>query len=301
MALKRCLQLHTQLISEQLPGVDTIWIIGDTFVDNTYDTIFRQISENESFAKANFEIKKMASNRYHSNYTSALGRIRNTFAKMINQNDRLPKFVVIVLENDVTMSISDACPDGEFHDTCRRMAKWLINEVRKLFMTKNDYLPKRGKRETKLVWIIPTRHDNYNDDFDRKVFGKYIQEFARFYENNIALELKQLWDCHENNIFDNRVKRFTNDGLYTFYRALDRTIWYADTIINKSVSRKPGREVERKLTKSTKYQYVPDDAEQRPSREREGSTPSFFKRKRDDSRKFSKSKRRKLPAPSKRL
>ena len=199
----------------------------------------------------------------------------------------------MILENDVTMSISDACPDDEFKETCKRMAKWIINEARKLITAKNDYMPKRGKRETKMVWILPTRHDNYNDDFDRKIFGQYLEEYARFYENNIALELKQLWDRHENNLFDNRVKRFTNDGLYVFWRAVDRTIWYANTIINKSVSKKPGREVERKLTKSTKYQYVPKDAGSR------AGTPPFFKRKRDDSkRRNTSAKKRRLPPPS---
>ena len=222
-------------------------------VEESYDRTFKNFTDDDSYAKATFEIRVKSSKEYGSLIPSAAGRIRNNVARALSEYVSLPKFIIMITEFDVLKRIkTNNMNETEARKLCFRLVRWLVNEVRKMLAAHNDYLPKKAKRETKVVWLVPTLHQNYynHENQLRIVFGQSLLSYTRRVENNLALELKQIWDESENGLYMLEQRRFTSDGLVAFWRALDRTIRYADTIINKNITtRKPGRDVEMKREK----------------------------------------------------
>ena len=229
-------------------GVDSIWIIGDEAINETYQHTFGNFSEDDSYAKSTFEVRAKTSKEYGSYLRSAAGRIRNNVLRAINSYVSLPKFIIMVIEYDIMKKINTSnLNEKQVRNICLKLVRWLVNEVRKLLAAHNDYLPKRAKRESKVVWILPTLHHNYysHENQVRIVLGQTLQTYAAQVENNLALELKQVWDENDASLYLYEQQRYTSDGNIAFWRAMDRTIWYADTIINKNIStRKPGRDIE---------------------------------------------------------
>ena len=188
--------------------------------------------------KATFEVRGKTSKEFGSYIRSAAGRIRNNVLRAITSYVSLPKFIVIVPEYDVMRKVNTAdLNEKQVCNVCHKLIRWLVNEVRKLVTAHNDYLPKRAKRETKVVWILPTLHHNYynRENQVRIVFGQTLLSYTAQIENNLALELKQVWDENDPSLYLYEQQRFTSDGVTAFWRAMDRTIRYADMIINKNI------------------------------------------------------------------
>ena len=145
------------------------------------------------------------------------------------------------------------------------------------------------------MWILPTLHRNYYNFENqlRMVFGQTLIKYAAQIENNLALQLKQVLDEEESNLYLFDQQRFTSDGLSAFFRAVDQTIRYADTIINKNITtRKPGRDIERKRERpEDRYQQNAPGAKRYLARKPKFLNKKFKKVKKEAG------ERRRLPTP----
>ena len=88
------------LISDQVPGYFEMWITGDNFMAKSYREHFKKAGD-DFFMKRNFEIFPQCNSRYSSNNTNLLSRLQITLANAINDRIKLPKYIVIVLDNDL--------------------------------------------------------------------------------------------------------------------------------------------------------------------------------------------------------
>ena len=87
-------------------GYDELWIMGDNFAVSTYRPGFLFGCPDNSFIKANFEFKKFINSRFNSNDRNYLSRLRNTIATAINTEEKLPKVMLVVLDNDIVEDIA---------------------------------------------------------------------------------------------------------------------------------------------------------------------------------------------------
>ena len=46
-----------------------------------------------------------------------------------------------------------------------------------------------------------------------------------------VLKLKQVWDSHNENYVNEHNKQITGDGELSLWRAIDRSIWFADKVV----------------------------------------------------------------------
>ena len=115
-------------------------------IDNYFSRNFDLFTEEDSYAKATFEIKVKSSKEYGGHILSSAGRIRNNVVRAINDYVSLPKFIMIIPEYDVLRKIDTRnLSEKEVRNICFKIIRWLINEVRKLIAAHNDFLPKRAK------------------------------------------------------------------------------------------------------------------------------------------------------------
>ena len=115
----------------------------------------------------------------------------------------------------------------------------LLHEVRKLLAGHNDALPQRAKRDVYVTWILPSRHMNYKNDRLRETLANAMTNIVEIHnERNLTLGFKQNWDQYDPSIFFHDSQRYSTEGLNRFWKAFDRTVWYANVLINKAENRK---------------------------------------------------------------
>ena len=93
----------TYLFSEIPPAYKKIWILGDQFVTNSLEDYFqkRRISEYNGFMKEHFDVTGFCSSKYTSSDTNAVSRMRNILTTVMQKQPLLPKYVVIVIDDDL--------------------------------------------------------------------------------------------------------------------------------------------------------------------------------------------------------
>ena len=221
------------ILSEKIQPLDSVWMIGDEFLhENVY--IYRNMREDDTFLPANFAAKFFTSCAVGSSFTSVAARLRNSMAKALRELvTPLPKLIMFILEDDI---IRDLYTNGEQEIWIKynKICNWLCNEVRKMLAGHNDALPLNARRLVHVVWVIPTQHMNYPNNEGRKIFTTCLINKTKLQEKQHAFELRHVWDSSDNSIFLKRERRFTNAGLVAYFRALDRTLLFANTVANKT-------------------------------------------------------------------
>ena len=227
----------SKLITKKFPSIATgrikaqkrLWVIGGDFVADTAHINLRLADPATTYTTRNYDVDVTASKQFNSNNPSLLSRLRNSLAHALNACSILPHRVVIVLEDEL---INDAKADENnmLKDYSRRV-KWLMSEYRKLIDAVKDYLPPNAKVEgrPKFIWVMPTRHKNYMNNYSRRKFGQALEAQAKLVENNVALRIVQKWDYEDGNLFLFDEQRLTYDGKTELWKGVDKTIEFYDT------------------------------------------------------------------------
>ena len=218
---------------------DRIWIIGDEFANNSVNLNFTTLKEDDAYTPEHFEIKTSTSKEYGSHIRSLLGRLRNNVFLAIKKFGTLPKIMVIITEDDFVKS-TKRVDISLIENMYNKMLNWLMNEIRKLIAAYNDFLPKRCKRNPHIMWVLPTEHINHseNEASRRSIFAKCIMHITKLHTNHRGLDLKQIWDKEDSNLYIKESARITPIGTATYWRAVDRTIKFYDFIITKNEEKK---------------------------------------------------------------
>ena len=219
------------VISGYISGIEKVWIVGDEFTFRTYDEYFEQRNHKEynGFTKENYEIHGVTTSKYASVDKNIVSRIRNKFAKAIEEKKFLPKLVVIIPDDDLIRGIQT---NKEFEDTVwARLVLWVMREMKKLVEIQKDFLPNKAKRagEPKMIWVELPLNVDFTNNQDRIKFTKIIKEAASQLDGVSVLKLKQIWECDCHNYFIRNALHYTFEGLKKYWEAVDRTIRYAIT------------------------------------------------------------------------
>ena len=219
-----------------MKALRNMWVLGAAWVKETADVHFRLQGHENSYLVRNFAITTYGSIDYKSANPSLLARIRNSLVQAIEQSTMMADLVLIVLEDDVINSIKNVGDDHIGKDYQRRI-KWLMSEFRKIIEATKDYLPYNAKASGKpeFLWIIPTRHVNYRNNFYRKKFGYAIEMMTKFYEQMFALRLVQKWDFNDSNLYLREEGRHTYDGKAEMWKAVDKTVEFFVTKYQKKL------------------------------------------------------------------
>ena len=200
------------------------------------------IDPSASYTTRTYAVEVFGSVEHNSLNPSLLARVRNSLVRSINNCIILPRIIVVVLEDELLNEVKTN-DYGLSQDYSRRI-KWLMNEFRKVIDTINDYVPQNAKSTgfPKFLWISPTRHRNYKNNALRKKFGSCIEAQAKLVENTTCLRLVQKWDFNDSSIFLEQEQRFSNQGKFDFWAAVDKTIEFYDTIYNTKSCHRSKRE-----------------------------------------------------------
>ena len=234
-----------------------VWIFGDEFAHGSFENYFKR-NNNISYTKETFDVSGFFTSRFTSNDQNAISRLRNALATAITAKVHLPKFIVIVPDDNLLRYAKIAKSETSSVSMGKLINSVMLQHNRYIEIQK-EYLPSKSQCDQFpiIIWIEAPINNSFPNNEKRIKFNKSLNHIAKFHENVHVLQLKKIWDPQDSNyyVFENR--RFTVFGLGKYWEAVNATIKFADTILIKKVQRKAARaKAAEEFDGSNKYKWV---------------------------------------------
>ena len=116
-------------------------MIGDEFVAQS-----GHILENltDSYSNKNFEVRALGGSNVTNNLKDAIPRLRNTLVTAVRKHNCIPKFIVVIPEDDIIKAIDkQGYGVGIYFDT---VINWLINEFEDIMKTYLKFTPPKVRK-----------------------------------------------------------------------------------------------------------------------------------------------------------
>ena len=170
--------------------------------------------------------------------------MRNALVKGMNDQMRIPKWIVIVPEADIISDFDLPKKNLCVADLFAQTIEWIMKEM-KLIIEESlkKGMPQSSteidRKFPNFLWITPVDHCNLNTKNRelREKFSKTLVEVAKLHNELIVLPLKQLWMKDNIELFSKMDQKMTQKGANLFWMSIDRTVKYADSILKKNPER----------------------------------------------------------------
>ena len=206
-----------------------------------------------------FEVYGSFSSKYTSTDQNTVSRFRNVLAQLIQDKVILPKFIVVVPDDDIIKYFG-----YNDHDMTKAYYSILNNimaEHNKLLMTQKEFLPLKAKKfyYPQIIWIQAPIHKSFNNNNMRELFNHSLNEVVKFHDNTFVLDFKKIWDPENGSLYVQESNRFTSQGLTTYWLAVDCTLRFADSILWKKIQQPVTvMKTSKKRDSSGRYTWVAD-------------------------------------------
>ena len=148
-----------------MKAVNSIWFIGDNFAATSYCKHFLLREDNNpddespSYVKSQYEYIPFFNSHFNSATANMLVRLQNTFAQAINKSAVLPKYILVILDDDLITYLDYPSTTGALQ-LLGKWVEWLIQQFCDLLQKKLELLPQRAKRDVCTYWsTVPTHHN----------------------------------------------------------------------------------------------------------------------------------------------
>ena len=152
----------TILLAESMPGLQSIWLVGDTFLAGSYRLNFR-LAERQFFLKDQYEVTAFCSSRFNDKNANTLSRLQITLVTAVNNSVHLPDFIIVLLDDDLIEYL-------KFKNKAQvvlygSMLEWLVKEFHTAVEMKRDYLPDKAKKsETPVFYWVQLPNNKTFDE-----------------------------------------------------------------------------------------------------------------------------------------
>ena len=183
------------------------------------------------FGTTRYEVKIAAADQFSNNNPFFTSRIVNSITHQLNTCNNMPKMLIIVLENDLIDEVNTRNREAA-QAMFETYINYIMDSIDQIISHFEDILPDNAKRIgwPKRIFISPSMHRNYTqqDLKLRRTLADVMETAAETRRNYWFLKLVQVWEEHNINNVRSDTNQITNDGLATFWKAVDCTIRFCD-------------------------------------------------------------------------
>ena len=207
-------------------ALELVWLIGDSFMANSYEKISRiDNSQHRLYIKENYDIYAFFNNNHYD--TNILSRVRKVLVLALNQQMYLPRFMAIVLDNDLMRFINHS-KFGIGLET-GTLVEWLVSAFDKAINTRLDQLQPKCKKQgfPHIIWFGVPMHELFQDNDVCEKFNESLESTIPLYGNMSLLLPKKGWNACDRGII--KKDSFTLDGMKMYWYAIDAALHFWDT------------------------------------------------------------------------
>ena len=240
---------------------------------SSYRIHFKKREKSDYFIKQNFEYKTFCGSKYNDSNSNCLSRLQITFASAINKHLLLPKFIIVILDDDLIQYLG-------FYNQGKvslygEWLQWLIDAYTKAVKDKLKFLPVKAKRPNQpmVYWVeVPNSvHFNKEQYQSRIQFNLTLQSIIRQHANMRTIKLKDDWSMDDSNLVS--YSGFSATGFDRYWDAIDKAFKFnvakRDEYLVKEAAKKYGMQGKKSVVGSSKVMTP-----------RQDDIPRFFARHR---------------------
>ena len=158
---------------------------------------------------------------------NVIGRVRNCLVEAINEHVLLPKFIIVILEDDLIRAVHHYS-DG-ISNILSTLTKWMASEFHKLLSAHKESLPTKARKfkYPQVLWTAAVHNKSFsaNANYYRKKFNTCLLSVAEsFREMEVAM--LHTWDMHDRSLVSDC--KINAKGKETFWSALDNSLQKID-------------------------------------------------------------------------
>ena len=171
------------------------------------------------YTRNNFKFDLFCNSRFNSATNNMITRIQNTFASAINKHISLPRYITVVLDDDLITYLDYKGVGGELLGA---WLSWLIKELEQLLSTRKTQLPIKALRDCDpcTYWCVAPTHSNFSKQRNdiRKKLNFCLESTLKGKQDMRILKLKE-WDYNDAALV--KADKITDYGLYTYWNCID--------------------------------------------------------------------------------
>ena len=134
------------IIFTEPKALDSIWIIGDTFVSSSYERMLKmdnnEHNQNKLYIREQYDVFAHFNTSHFD--TNFLSRLRNVLVATFNKSDQLPRAIIVILDNDLLCFINH----NKFSISLEIGTEldWLVDEFHLIIEKRLSQLPVKSKK-----------------------------------------------------------------------------------------------------------------------------------------------------------
>ena len=190
---------------------------------STYRCCFKKNKQDIFYVKENFEVFPFCQSKYEHADSNILNRLRNSFIEAINAQGRLPRFVVIILDDDILEFIN--YEDQGVSTLMGNCVEWLVNQFNDLIKLAKESTPSKAVKDgfPQLYWVAPPHHRNFTNNSTRTKFINVMESTFKLHKDSRIIKMKEVWDYNNTELINSN-GQFTNNGWDTYWISVDAAI-----------------------------------------------------------------------------
>ena len=205
---------------------DSIWLLGDEFLTKAQGHLFKSKIDDEAdayYMREHFDIKVFADNNL-SVLDSVIGHICNALVQGVNDKSRLPKAILIIIDEDLDV-VQD---DHHQKYVMGTLIHWIISEFNKIVEMQKDILPRKAVKPEypTFIWIAPPLNVNFVNNDYRQTVTTCIKDATEVHSCHIMMKMVKVWDSKDQLLYRNG--RFTEIGFSKYWAAIDSAVQFWD-------------------------------------------------------------------------
>ena len=259
----------------------------------TYIKFFKE-NETSLFTKNNFEVTPYCKSKYENSETNMLNRLRSAFVDGINEKCKLPRFVVLVLDDDLIEFLR--YEDQGISSLIGSWVEWIAKKLIALKDLAKSSLPGKATKDgyPQFYWVAPPHHRNFYNNFARTKLTNVLESVFKTQNDMRVIRMKEKWDYENLELVDKK-GIITDEGYYTYWESIDAAVKFnvakRDYFLASQL-RNNSKEYIDNNTRKRKFKNENQSQDSKGKRGRKSDMEDYFKK----NKKYREGSRR-LPSP----
>ena len=174
--------------------------------------------------KSKFEVVLLCSSRFSNSNANIISRLLNTLAQAINERKKLPRYVVVILDNDLIKFLDYA--EFGIASIFREGLEFLMEQFQQMFTDKKDLLPAKAviPNFPCIYWVTAPRHKYFKDNPSHTKFNQALESVVKLLPNMRLVKMKEIWNYDNRNLVDPPAGCIIFEGLSLYWSSVDAAV-----------------------------------------------------------------------------